>query len=159
MSLTPTPPPQLRLGIIASRNLDAPEFLHDLLSEKVAAIFHLYTNGVNPLVTEFALEHGLPHTVFPAQCSNTLKSNGQIVSSSDFVLIISDQDSKNAPLVKKECEEKGVKHRIVLYDSASFWKTKMAKVKSLVEGATKEELEASVALRAIGRAVSPPSKT
>lgn len=127
MSLeTPPPVKTYRLGVVAAKNLDDPSFLSDLISENVPAISHLYTNGANALVTDFAREHGIPYTVFPLNGGRSLPwSNSRIVETSDFVYVIGTTSSKSAGQAVAACVAAKVKHRLISYDPCTHWRERV----------------------------------
>lgn len=155
MSLTTTEPAKtFRVGIVASRALDDPDFLHELIIPHLAAISHLYTNGANPLVSALAAAHGLPLTTFPLTGGRCLPwSTGMILDNVDFVYIIADPSSKSAGQVIEACESRKVKHRLISYTPYSHWAEKVGKVSAVLAALSPDELAASDALKAIRRVV------
>jgi hypothetical protein len=163
MSLSdPKPVKTFKLGVIASKSLDDPGFLPDLLGDKTDVISHIYTNGANPLVTSFALEHGIPYTVYPITAGRGLPlSTRDIVMASEFVYIISTPDSKSASQVEKVCAQwlaerpdvfKGFK--VLEYDSISHWKGKVCKAAEILACMSKEDTEKNGWFHSIMKAIS-----
>jgi hypothetical protein len=127
------PPKTYRLGIIASKSFDDPDFLEKHLSEVVSKISHINTNGINSLSENFAKDYGIPYTVFPICSRSAPWSNSRIIENSDFVYIISTPDSKNSKLAKEECERKKIKYKFFIHDSISFWKNKVKELQEVKE--------------------------
>ena len=162
MSLSdPKPVKTFKLGIVASKSLDDPGFLPDLLADKLTVISHIYTNGANPLVTAFALEHGIPYTVYPITAGRGLPlSTRDIVVASEFVYIISTPDSKSAKQVEKVCAQwqaeqpevfKG--YKVLEYDSVSFWRQKVCKTAEILACMSKEDIERNGWFKSVSEAI------
>lgn len=147
---------QYNLGIICSKSLDNPDFLFDLIYKNLAVIKHIYTNGANSLVTDFAKENGISYTVYPINCRSLPWSNSRIIESSEFVFILCDDDSKSAKLAKDDCEKHRLKnpkfsYKIVKFDPIQPWKQKMVEVTEIINLIPKEDLEKNEALKAIAK--------
>jgi hypothetical protein len=166
MSLVNKEAATFNLGIIASKNLDDPEFLNDLLGEKLDKIGHLFLNGANSLVTDFARENGVTYTVFPINKRSLPWSNSRIIESSDFVFIIASDESKSAKSAEEECQKRAAKeginnlglkrkfaYKVVGFEPISHWRDKICKISEVLAATTKEDLEKSSALKAIYKIV------
>lgn len=106
MSLsTPTPAKRFRLGVVCAKSMDDTSFLDDLIGPNVEAISHLLTNGANPLIPAFALERGIPFTVYPIGSRGLPASTRDIVDGSDFVYVIATSESKSANQAAAICEK------------------------------------------------------
>lgn len=153
MSLsTPVEPKQHRLGIIASKALDDPDLLTELVGPHVPAISHLYTNGANPLVTTFAAAAGIPCTTFPLTGGRCLPwSTGMILDNVDFAYVIADPDSKSAAQAVAACEARKVKHRLIPFTPYIHWAEKAGKVSQILAALTPDDVAANDALKAIRR--------
>lgn len=153
MSLS-TPPRAYKLGIIAARNLDDPDFLPELLNDKAAQVSHLYTNGANPFVPAYAACHGLPCTIFPLTGGSCLpKSTTLILDNSDFVYVIGSVDSKSAGYAASECHRRGIRFKLLDYEPVSHWRAKLGKVAEILAATTAEEVAGHATLKAIARVV------
>ena len=148
MSLT-TVPKQFCLGIIAAKGFDNASFLPERLGPHVEQIAHVYTNGVNPLVTAFCIEHGIVYTVFPVTGGKTLSSNNLIADNSDKVYIIGTPESSNTKNIVETCEKKGVKHEIFTFEPIAPWKEKVCRAQEVLSALPKEEIDASAGLKAL----------
>jgi hypothetical protein len=132
MSLS-NPPNKFNLGIIAAKNLDDPEFLDNLLSKNLDKIAHIYTNGANQIVLDYARENGVICTIYPINSRCVQWSNSKIMEASDFVFLISNEESKSTKLAQEECEKEVSKnkrkfsYRMVFFDPVSNLKSKIAK--------------------------------
>ncbi len=155
MSLNaPAPVRTFRVGIIAAKNLDDPQFLPDLVGENLGAIEHLYTNGANALVTDFARENGIPCTVFPIAGGRGLPwSTSRVIFHSEFVYIIATPESKSTPQVAGACEAKGTKYKVVPYEPLARWKQSVEKTREIISAMSKDELAASPYAQAILQAL------
>jgi hypothetical protein len=155
MSLTTAPaaPKQFRLGIVASKGVDDPDFLADLVGPNVAVVSHIYTNGANRLVSCFAASEGIPCTVFPLTGRSLPWSTGMILDNVDFVYIISSPDSKSTTQVEADCIKRKVKYKMIPYTPFEHWKGKVSKVAEILYTTPKEVIEASEVLKAIWREV------
>ncbi len=143
MSLT-TPPQvkQYRLGVIAAKTLDDPGYLDELLGDKTETISHLYSNGANPFVAQFAADHGLPLTTFPLTGGRSLPwAISRIIENSDFVYIIGTPQSKSAGQAATECELRKVKHRLIQFEPCQYWKDKAMDVAEFITAMTAEDVE------------------
>ncbi len=156
MSLaTVTPIPQFALGIIASKTLDDAQFIPDLIGANVAAISHIYTNGANPLVAQYAQDHGIPNTVYPLTGgSNHLTSTGLIAEKVVKVYLIADGQSKSATQVEEVCKQKGVTCRRFGYEAAAHWREKVCKTAEILAGMTDEERKANPWAASAWKAIS-----
>lgn len=146
MSLDHTPPAALyNLGVIAAKDFDSHDLLTETLGPKLPTIRHLYTNGANGLITDFARENGITHTVFPITGGRGLPaSTRDIVDASEVVLIIATPLSKSAKQVEAACAEKEKKSpefkwRVIQYDPIDHWRSKVCKIAEIVAGMPEEE--------------------
>lgn len=115
MSLV-SPEKKFRVGVIAAKGFDDPDWLAGRFGPHLDQIAAVYTNGVNPLVAEFCQINGLTYTVFPI--SRTAPwSNSRIVENADKVYILSTPSSHNAELARKECERQGKPFEVVERES------------------------------------------
>lgn len=159
MALSTTQPiRQYNLGIICSKNFDNPDFLFDLLNKNLVAIKHIYTNGANQLVTDFAKENGISYTVYPINCRSLPWSNSRIIESSEFVFILGDEESKSAKIANEDCERHKIKnpkfsYRFVKFDPIQPWKQKVIEINEIINLISKEDLEKNDALKAIAKAL------
>ena len=142
MSLaTPEKPPQYPVAILASKNFDDPSFLEEVVGASILNVSHVYTNGANKLVADFAACNGLPCTVFPLTHSNLLKSTGLIIEQVAFVYIISTLDSKSAAIIEDLCVKASRKFKVIPYEPYGHWCEKVCKVNEILDAMPKEELE------------------
>lgn len=155
MSLnTPPVPKQYRLGIVASCALDDPDFLTELISDKAPSISHIYTNGANKLVSDFAAAAGIPCTTFPLTGGRSLPwSTSHILDNAEFVYIVADPASKSAVQVALACEARKVKHRLVPYTPYTHWAEKAGKVSQILAALSPDDLAANETLKAIRKAI------
>jgi hypothetical protein len=170
MSLINTPPvPQYSLGILAAKDFDSRDLLDDLLAAKVETIQHLYTNGANALVTDFAMRSGIPFTVYPVSGGKGLPwSTREVVEASEVVLIIATPESKSAAQIVKACREREArlkagaqrqldageavttfKWREIPYEPISHWREKVCQVEEALAALTEEDVAASDFARAV----------
>jgi len=137
------------LGILAAKDFDNPQMLDDLLGAKLKSIAHLYTNGANPLVTQFALENGLSYTVFPINAGRGLPlSTRQVVEASEVVLIIATPKSHSTKQIANECNERSdkdpaFKWRTIEYEPVTYWREKVGRVAEFIGNMDKDEIEAN----------------
>lgn len=113
-----------RLGIIAPHTLTRLEILEHALIEKLPHIAHIITNNLSPggeVVQQFAKKYLIPYTVYPIsqKSGGVLISNARIIGDSDFVYILDDGGSQNARNVIFECETRGKKYRLLVFQSPS----------------------------------------
>lgn len=165
MSLVNKEAVTFNLGVIASKNLDDGEFLNNLLGEKLDKIGHLFLNGANSLVTDFARENGVTYTVFPINKKSLPWSNSRIIESSDFIFIIASDDSKSAKSAEEECKKRVEKeagnqaikrkfaYKVVMFEPISHWRDKVCRISEVLTATTKEDLEKNSALKAIYKIV------
>lgn len=111
MSISPAR--KFRIGIIASKSFDSPNWFEKRFTPNVDKISHLYTNGVNQLVIDFAKSAGLACTIYPIKGNSAPWSNSRIIENSDKVYILATPDSHNSQQAKSECEKQGVKFEVV----------------------------------------------
>lgn len=148
MSLSdPKPVKTFKLGIVAAKSLDDFGFLFELLHENLSAISHINTNGANPLIQSFAMDHGIPYTVYPITAGRGLPlSTRDVVTASEFVYIISTPESKSSKQIEKVCQQwkaeqpdtfKG--YKVIEYDPVTHWKTKVYKVCEILACMTNED--------------------
>ncbi len=155
MSIAPPPPSQYTIGVIAAKTLDDAEYLNDLLGEKVANIAHVYTNGANPLVVDFARENGIPCTVYPINAGRGLPwSNDQIISVSQFVYVIGSEESKSAGQALVQCEREKerrptFRHKLLQFEAINHWRSKVCRAAEILDAQEKDAIEASPALKAL----------
>lgn len=158
MSLS-NPPSKFNLGVIAAKNLDDPEFLDNLLSKNIDRIAHIYTNGANQLVINYARENGIICTIYPINSRCIQWSNSKIMESSDFVFLISNEDSKSTKLAEEECEKEVAKnkrkfsYRVVCFDPVSNIKNKLAKIKEVIDTMKEDEVDQNTHLKAIKKII------
>jgi hypothetical protein len=160
MSLTNTPPvPQYSLGLLCAKDFDSRDTLWDLLGTKLETIRHVYTNGVNALVTDFCREHGLPFTVYPVSGGKGLPwSTREVVDASEVVLIIATPASKSAAQVAEVCVARAkvdpaFKWRTIEHEPIAPWKAKVCQVAEIMEGMSPEDLAASPWAESVARVV------
>lgn len=158
MSLENTQPAHTyRLGLLCSRDFDSRDLLDDMLGAKLATISHLYTNGVNALVTDWARENGLPYTVYPISGGRGLPaSTRDVVEASDVVLIIASAESKSAEQIATICRDRAArerrahealpdnpepvfKWRLQEYEPINHWRAKVQQVAEIVEAVPEDE--------------------
>ena len=152
LTTTPPPPPQYAIGIICSKALDDPDVLPELIGPHLAAISHVYGNGANKLVADFAASHGLILTTFPLTGGRSLPwSTSLILDHSDFVYIVADPSSKSAISAAEACVKREVKHRVIPFSPYMHYAEKMGKVAEILSAISKEEIEANGTLRALWR--------
>lgn len=153
MSLTPAAPKQFRYAILSAKNFDDPSFLAEQIGANLANIGHIYTNGANRLVEDFARENGIPCTVYPIQGSNLLTSTHLILNAVDAAYIIDAEGSKSAGQIKAMCEEKGVGYKLFPFEPCSHWKLKVCRAQEILAAADEKDQEsvlaAYVALRKV----------
>ncbi len=140
MSLTPATPKQFRYAILSAKNFDDPSFLAEQIGGNVANIGHIYTNGANRLVEDYARSNGIPCTVYPLEGSNLLTSTHLILNESDAAYIIEAEGSKSAGQIKTMCEEKGIGYKLFPFEPCSHWKLKVCRAQEIL-AALPEELE------------------
>lgn len=156
------PPSKLNVGIIASKNFDDPDFLEDLFFGKIDKIGHINTNGANYLILDFARENGIIYTVYPINCRSLPWSNSRIIESSDFVFIISNENSKSARLAEEECKKEKSKnkrnfnYKIVSFNPVENWKAKVEKIKQITDSFTDEQLNQNNSLNLIKVIIDKP---
>lgn len=155
MSLATTPAKPLhqwRLGIVAAKDFDSRDFLEDLIGGNLGAISHVYTNGANQLVVDFAIANGLPITIYPIAGGRGLPaSTCDILANSDFVYIIATPESKSAATIKAGCEARKLRHKLVSYESITHWREKVGKVAEILAAMPEEERQANEWAEAIWR--------
>lgn len=150
------------LGILASKDFDSRDLLWDTLSDKLETIRHVYTNGVNPLVMEFARNYGIPYTVYPVHGGRGLPaSTHDVVDASDFVLVIATPESKSVETITKICAEKvgkplsegriPFKWRVIPYEPYSHWCAKVQRIGEIVGALGKDELATNEWARAVAK--------
>ena len=161
MSLTSTPEiPQWTLGLFAPKDFDNPQLLDDVLGPKLANIRHLYTNGANSLITDFARANGVSYTVVPISGGRGLPaSTRDIVDASEVVVVISMPESKSSAQIAAICEAKAArdetfKWRIEHYDPVAHWRGKVGKVAEILACMDRKELADSTWAGAVWKAVS-----
>lgn len=142
------PKKTFRVGVIAAKGFDNPDYLPAKFGPHLEEIMTVYTNGVNSLVTEFCQTNGLTYTVFPVS-RNTLWSNGRIVENSDKIYILSTPTSHNTELVKKECEKQGKPFEVFEMEPLAGWKEKVCRAQEILGAATEEDLNAQPVLKAL----------
>ncbi len=138
MSLAAPIVKQFSYAIFASKNLDDPQFLPDQLGGNLSSIAHIYTNGANRLVEDFAREHGIPCTIHPLQGSNLLTSTHAILAVVDAAYIVADDASKSAGQIREMCESKGVPYKLFPFEPASHWKLKVCRAQEILAALPKE---------------------
>lgn len=159
MSLTNTPDiPQYSLGLLCAKDFDSRDTLWDLLGGKLETIKHLYTNGANVLVTDFAREHGLAYTVFPIQGRGLPASTRDVVDASEVVLIISTPSSKSARQVAEVCKARAkvdpeFKWRSIDYSPIDHWRTKVCRISEIMEGMSAEDRKESPWAQSVAKVV------
>lgn len=156
MSLAPAPQPpkQYPVGIVASKSLDDPAFIGDLIGGNVAAISHLYSNGANPLVATFAADHGIPHTIFPLTGGRSFPwALSQILDHVQFVYIIGDERSHGSEQAAAACLKRDIKHKEATYEAVDNWRGKVGKVAEILEVIPKEDVAANEWAKAIAKVV------
>lgn len=131
---------RFRYAVFASKNLDDPQFLPDQLGTNLPSIGHIYTNGANRLVEDFAREHGIPCTTHPLQSSNLLTSTNAILAEVDAAYIVADDASKSAGQIREMCESKGVPYKLFPFEPVTHWKLKVCRAQEIL-AALPEELE------------------
>lgn len=146
-------PKLFNLGILASKGFDDPDFINELTLEHLGSIGHIFTNGANKLVTDFAQQNGIPFTVFPLIGRSLPWSTSQILDHVEFVYIIASPESKSANQIQVDCVKRHIKHRVVPYDPFTHWQEKLGKVAEILSATTREEIEHNDTLKAIWRAV------
>jgi hypothetical protein len=147
-------PKTYTLGIIVSKSFDDPSWLEEKLGDKLDRIKHINTNGVNPLVMEFALENGIPFSVFPLKGGKSAPwSNARIVELSDVVYIIGTPGSKNARAAEAECVKEGRRCHVFECDTIAHWKEKVYKVAEILAATTVEDRANNTWMRAIDKAI------
>lgn len=158
MSLTSSPLvpsiPQFPVAIICSKSLDNAAFIPDLVGANVAAISHLYSNGANPLVAQFAADHGIPHTIFPLTGGRSFPwALTQILEHAQFVYVIGDQHSHGSEQAIQACIAKGIQFKEVVYDSVAHWKEEMVKMQEQTDKMRVEVAEVNVRLAKVSEIV------
>lgn len=160
MSLAhPTPAKIFSYGIIASSGFDDKNLLPELFEGHLNSIGHIYTNGANPFVLDFARNYGIPHTVFPLTAHRSLPwSTSRIVEASDAVYVIANEESKSAKIVLEQCERRAkkdakFKYKLVGFDSVGFWKGKVFKAKEILACATPEDGARNLWMNSVGEAL------
>lgn len=144
MSISTTPEvKQYRLAIFPSKSLDDMGFLDELFLEKIPTISHIYTNGASPLVAQFALDNGIPYTVYGLISRSLPWSTGNILDNSDYAIIIAGSDSKSSKQIEAACVKKKVKFKTVSFESTARVKAKLGKVQEILSVMTPEDREKS----------------
>ncbi len=151
MSLTPAAPKQFRYAILSAKNFDDPSFLAEQIGGNLANIGHIYTNGANRLVEDFARSNGIPCTVYPLEGSNLLTSTHLILNEADAAYIIEAEGSKSAGQIKALCEEKGVAFKLFPFEPCSHWKMKVLRVQEILAAADEDDGESMIAAYAAAR--------
>ncbi len=140
-------PKRYHVAIIAPKSFDDPDFIEDMIGDKLANVAHIHTNGANSLVATFAMENGITHTVHPITGGRGLPaSTRDIVDHTDFVYIISTQDSKSAAQVVKACESRAAKEpkfkwRVAPFDPITKWREKVGKIAEILARMPEEDRE------------------
>ncbi len=134
MSLTPAAPKQFAYAILSAKNFDDLSFLAEQIGANLANIGHIYTNGANRLVEDFARSNGIPCTVYPLEGSNLLTSTHLILNEADAAYIIEAEGSKSAGQIKALCEEKGVAFKLFPFEPCSHWKLKVLRAQEILGG-------------------------
>lgn len=145
-----TPIVRYNLGILAAKDFDARELLWDNLGAKLQYVRHIFTNGTNPLVCEFAQENGIAYTVFPVSGGRGLPaSTHEVVEASDYVLLISTPGSKSAGMIAEKCAAKAARPvkvdepkfgwRTIEYDPYTHWREKVEQVREIMGTMSKAE--------------------
>jgi len=132
---------RFRIGVIASKSFDDPDFLSERLGPHLDQIIHLYTNGVNPLVTEFARINGVSYSVFPPNRGNSIIwSNNRIIENADKVYILAAPGSSSAKMAEEECRKKGVKFELIEREPVGHWKQKALAAGEVLDAIPKDVL-------------------
>lgn len=143
MSLTAPPVKQFAYAIFASKNFDDPDFLAEQIGGNLAAIGHVYTNGANQFVIDFAAGNGIPVTIFPLRGSSLPASTHQILEKVDAAYIVADDASKSAAQIKETCEKKGIGHKWLTFEPITHWKTKVLRAQEILAALPKGDLDES----------------
>lgn len=135
---------QYSLGLICAKNLDDRDFLSELIGGNVSLVSHIYTNGANPLVLDYAQAHGIPYTTFPLTGGRSLPwSNSEVISHSDFIYVVATPDSKSAGAAIAECVKQKKKHRLISYEPINHWRGKVCKIQEILDAMPREDLQAN----------------
>lgn len=160
MSLEAPPDiPRYHLAVIAPKDFDSDALLDETLGPKVANIAHLYTNGANRRITDWALTHGIGHTVYPITCGRGLPaSTRDIIEASDVVLVIETPESKSARQVADMCAARSKRDadfrwRKIAYDPVANWREKVGRVEEALAAMSEDDKAASPWLQAVEEAV------
>lgn len=136
MSLTtPAPVKRFNYAIFASRNLDDPAFLGEQIGGNLVNIGHIFTNGANQLVEQFARENGITCTVAPLQGSNLFTSTHTILEQVDAAYIVADESSHSAAQIKEMCEKKAVGYKLLPFEPITHWRTKVLRAQEILAAA------------------------
>lgn len=156
MSLAaPVPPKQYPIAILASTSLEDETLIPTLLGENITAVSHIYTNGANSLVTQFAASYGIAFTIYPLTGGASLPgSTNAILEHVRFAYVIVDGASKSGKLIIETCEKKAIQHKVVKFDPVDYWRFKVHKAREILAGATKEDVAASVHLQSVVKALT-----
>lgn len=153
MSLA-NPVKTFRIGIIASVAFDHPHWLDEKLGANLDKIAHLYTNGVNRHVLDWARVNGLPFTCYPPYNGvSVLTSNNQIIASSDKVFILATPESRNGKVVAEECCKRSVQHELAEFEPLAYWKERVCRAQEIIGGADNADIEANPTLKALKAAL------
>jgi hypothetical protein len=151
MSLTTTK--TYNIGIISSKGLDDPDFLQELIGDNIKFIEHIYTNGVNKLVLDFAHNNGIPYTIFPLVNKNIFWSTAKILENVEFVYLISSPESQSTTKIYEECLKKKIKTKIIPYVPYTHWQQKVEEFGKVMAAIPKEEIENSVILKTLEKII------